>query len=248
MAKLSRDLTSGTLHPRENITGSGALGALNAEIVINADGASTVALDLRGTFNMTVEVAGSVDGTNWTLLAVRSMSGGSYLAAVAGTAAGAWVAACAGFAKVRARVTAYTSGAATATLLAATGLLDDRLLGEVSSNAATITAVVSTAATLILTAPGAGLRHYITGLRIERHAAALLVAGTTPVVVTTTNLPGALAFSIPMEAAAQGSVYEKVMEPARAIMASAQNTATTIVAPLTTSVIWRLSATFYVAP
>ncbi len=81
MAKLSRDLSSGTLHPRENITGSGALGALNAEIVINADGASTVALDLRGTFNMTVEVAGSVDGTNWTLLAVRSISGGSYLAA-----------------------------------------------------------------------------------------------------------------------------------------------------------------------
>ena len=66
--------------------------------------------------------------------------------------------------------------------------------------------------------------------------------------ITTTNLPGALAFSIPMEAAAQGSVYEKVMEPARAIMASAQNTATTIVAPLTTSVIWRISATFYVAP
>ena len=248
MAKLSRDLTTGTLHPRENIAGAGTLGALNAEIVINADGASTIALDLRGTFNLTVELAGSVDGTNWTLLPVRSMAGGSYLASVAGAVAGTWVATCAGFAKIRARVTAYTSGAATATLLAATGLLDDRLLGEVSSNGGTITAAVSTAATLTLTAPGAGLRHYITGLRIERHAAALLVAGTTPVVVTTTNLPGALAFSIPMEAAAQGSVYEKLLDPVRAIMASAQNIATTIVAPLTTSVIWRISATFYVAP
>ena len=248
MAKLSRDLTTGTLHPRENIAGSGTLGALNAEIVINADGASTVALDLRGTFNLTVELAGSVDGTNWTLLAVRSMAGGSYLAAVTGAAAGAWVAACAGFAKIRARVTAYTSGAATATLLAATGLLDDRMLGEVSSNAATITAALSTAATLTLASPGAGLRHYITGLRIERHAAATLVAGATPVLVTTTNLPGPLAFSIPVEAAAQGSVYEKVLDPVRAIMATAQNTATTIVAPLTTNVIWRISATFYVAP
>ena len=248
MGKLSRDLSSGTLHPRENISGSGALGALNAEIVINADGATTVSLDMRGTFNLTVEVAGSVDGANWTLLAMRSISGKSYLAAVAGTAAGAWVAACAGFARIRARVTAYTSGAATATLLAAIGLLVDRLLGEVSSIAATITAALSTAANLTITAPGAGLRHYITGLRIERHAAGLLTAGTTPVVVTTTNLPGALAFSIPMEAAAQGSVYEKSIEPARAIMASAQNTTTTIVAPLTTSVIWRISATFYVAP
>jgi len=51
--------------------------------VINADGASTVALDLRGTFNLTVELAGSVDGTNWTLLPVRSMAGGSCLASVA---------------------------------------------------------------------------------------------------------------------------------------------------------------------
>ena len=248
MAKLSRDLSTGTLHPRENIAGSGTLGALNAEIVINADGASTVALDLRGTFNMTVEVAGSIDGTNWTLLPVRPIAGGSYLAAVVGAAAGAWMAACAGYAKLRARVTAYTSGAATATLLAATGQLDDRLLGEVSSNAATVTAAVNTAATLTLASPGAGLRHYITGLRIERHAAALLTAGTTPVVVTTTNLPGALAFSIPAEAAAQGSVYEKVLDPVRAIMAATQNTATTIVAPLTTNVIWRISATFYVAP
>ena len=88
----------------------------------------------------------------------------------------------------------------------------------------------------------------IYSLRIERHAAETLVAGTTPVVVTTTNLPGALAFSIPVEAAAQGSVYEKVLDPVRAIMTSAQNTATTIAAPLTSSVIWRLSATFYVAP
>ncbi len=248
MAKLSRDLSTGTLHPRENIAGSGSLGALNAEIVINADGASTIALDLRGTFNMTVEVAGSVDGTNWILLPMRSVAGGSYLAAVAGTASGIWVAAASGFAKIRARVSAYTSGSATATLLAATGLLDDRLAGEVSSNAGTITAAVSTAATLTLAAPGVGLRHYITGLRIERHAAALLVAGATPVLVTTTNLPGALAFSIPVEAAAQGSVYEKVLDPVRPIMTTAQNTATTIVAPLTTNVIWRISAIFYVAP
>ena len=62
------------------------------------------------------------------------------------------------------------------------------------------------------------------------------------------NLPGALAFSIPVGAAAPGSVYEKVLDPVRAIMTSAQNTATTIAAALTTSVIWRLSATFYVAP
>ena len=65
MAKLSRDLFTATLHPRENIEGARDFSALNAEIVINADGASTLALDLRVTFNLTVKVAGSLDGTNW---------------------------------------------------------------------------------------------------------------------------------------------------------------------------------------
>jgi hypothetical protein len=248
MAKLSRDLTTGTLHPRENLVATGTLGALNSEIIVNADGASTVTLDLRGTFNLTVELSGSVDGVNWVVLPVRSVTGGTYLVAAAGAAPGIWVAACAGFARLRARVTVYTSGSATAVLLAATGLLDDRLLGEVSSNIGTTTGVAGAAITLTLAAPGAGLRHYLTRVAIERHAAAALTAGATPNLITTTNLPGSLAFSIPVEAAASGSVYEKIIDPARPIMSSAQNTATTIVAGAVTSVIWRITSLFYVAP
>jgi hypothetical protein len=248
MAKLSRDLTTGTLHPRENLVATGALGALNSEIIVNADGASTVTLDLRGTFNLTVEVSGSADGVNWVVLPVRPVTGGIYQAVVAGAAPGIWVAACAGFARLRARVTAYTSGSAAAVLLAATGLLDDRLLGEVSSNIGTNTGVAGAAVILSLAAPGAGLRHYLTRLAIERHAAAALTAGATPTLITTTNLPGSLAFSIPVEAAAAGTVYEKFTDPSRPMMSSAQNTATTIVAGAVTSVIWRITALFYVAP
>jgi hypothetical protein len=88
----------------------------------------------------------------------------------------------------------------------------------------------------------------LTRLAIERHAAAALTAGATPTLITTTNLPGSLAFSIPVEAAAAGSVYEKIIDPARPIISSAQNTATTIVAGAVTSVIWRITALFYVAP
>ena len=248
MAKLSRDLSTGNLHPRENIAGAGTLGALNAEIVINADGVSSVSLDLRGTFSLTVEVSGTVDGSNWTLIPMRPLTGGQYVPNIAGTAVGIWQGSAAGFAKIRARVTAYTSGAATAALLAATGLLDDRLLGETSPLCVTGTAATGVALTLTLAAPGAGLRQYITGIYLERHASGLLTAGATPVVLTTTNLPGALAFSIPFEAAAQGSVYEKRFEPPRALVASAQNTAVTIVAALQTGVIWRFTATYYVAP
>lgn len=250
MAKLQKDLgAGGNLHPRESLYVTGSLGALNAEVIVATDGASTISLDLRGTFTLAVEVSGTIDGTNWILIPIRSIFGGSYLIGVAsGTGPGAWVAACAGFRQVRARVTGYTSGAATAFIVASTGILDDALNGEISTSAGTITAAAAAAATLTLAAPGVGLRHYITGIYIDRHTSALLTAAATPVVITTTNLPGSLAFSIPADAAPQGQVYKEKFEPTRAIMASAQNTATTIVAGAIAGVIWRITALFYVAP
>ncbi len=145
-------------------------------------------------------------------------------------------------------MTAYTSGSAGVVLLAATGLLDDRLLREMSSNVGTTTGVAGAALTLTLAAPGAGLRHYLTRLAIERPAAAALTAGATPRLITTTNLPGPLASSIPVGAAVAGSVHEKILDPGRPITSSAQNTASTIFAGAVTSVIWHLTAPFYVAP
>ncbi len=252
MAKLSTDLQTPnfTLHPRENLFVTGNLGALNAEIVEPCDGSSTVALDLRGTFNLTVEVSGSVDGVNWTLIPLRPVNAASvaYVAAVAGTAAGTWVGKCGAFRLIRARVTAYTSGAAAATLSASTALLDDTLQGTITNSVGTILGTAGAATTLTLTAPGAGLRHYLTYLSINRFATALLTAGAAPVAVTTTNLPGSLAFSFAADAAAQGTLDRWREDFAYPIAASAQNTATTIVCPATTGVIWRVTAGFYVAP
>ena len=104
------------------------------------------------------------------------------------------------------------------------------------------------AVTLTLPAPPVGLFHHITRLIIQRHAAALLTAAATPVIVTTTNLPGSRAFSIPADAAAQGTVYSEIAEPATPMRSSATATATTIVCPVTTGVIWRVSADFITAP
>jgi hypothetical protein len=112
----------------------------------------------------------------------------------------------------------------------------------------TITAAVSTAATLTLASPGAGLRHYITYLRIVKFASTALTAAAAPVVVTTTNIPGSLAFTLPADAAPQGSVFAYQEDFSYPLATSAQNTATTIVAPLTTGVIWRITAGYYVAP
>lgn len=255
MAKISRDLATptggaATINPRETIFTSGNIGALNAEVVIPVDGCSSVSIDLRGTFSMTIELAGSIDGVNFIPLPVRPLNVASvaYVAAIAGTVAGAWVGKCAGFRVVRARCAAYTSGTASATLLASNGLLDDTLQGAVSNGIGTAVGAAAAAVTLTLVAPGAGLRHYLTYLSINRFASALLTAGAAPVTVTTTNLPGSIAFSFPADAAAQGTIDRWREDFAYPIASSAQNTATTIVCPATTGVIWRVTAGYYVAP
>jgi hypothetical protein len=249
MTKLSRDLSAGNLHSRENLFVAGNLGALNAEVSVPCDGAATVALDLRGTFSMTVAIQGTVDGTNWVLIPVRPQTGGVYVLGIVGTAAGVWMASCVGFAKVRALVTAYTSGTAAAVLLASNGFFDDFAKnGGVTALLGTNTGAAAAAVTLTLAAPGVGLRHYLTYLRITRFASALLTAAATPVLVTTTNIPGTLVFSVPAEAAPQGSVFVYQEDFAFPLMTTAQNAATTIVCPVTTAVIWRVTAGYYVAP
>jgi hypothetical protein len=250
MAKISKDLSAGNLHPRETLFSTATMAAANAEIVIPCDGCSAVALDMRGTFSLTQEVAGTVDGTNWVPIVMRPVNQAAkkYVALIAGTVAGLWVGACAGYRQVRVRTTAWTSGAAVATLAASTVALEQGTEGLITTDIGTATGAAAAAVTLTLAAPGAGLRHYLTYLSINRFAAALLTAAATPVIVTTTNLPGTLAFSIPAEAAAQGTIDRWREDFAYPIASVAQNAATTIVCPATTGVIWRVTAGFYVAP
>lgn len=250
MPKLARDKNTTTLHPRENLVAAGNLAALNAWIVIETDGSSSIALDLRGTFSGSVVLEGTIDGSNYTSIPVRplNVASVSYLATITGTVAGTWVGKCAGFMHVRARVSAYTSGTFIATLVAGTGILDDSLQGLVTPVVATAVGAAGAAVTLTLASPGAGLRHYLTYLSINRFAAAALTAAATPVTVTTSNIPGALALSFAADAAAQGTIDRWREDFAYPVATSAQATATTIVCPVTTGVLWRVTAGYYVAP
>ena len=250
MAKLSTDLSARVLHPRENLFATANLGSINAEVIIDSDGAASVALDLRGTFSMTVELSGTVDGANWTPIPVKPVNQAAkiYVAAVTGAVAGLWVGSCIGYRKVRARVTAYTSGAAAATISASNAALDQSLDGMITGPIVTATGAAAAAVTLTLPAPGLGLRQYVTYLSVNRFASVLLTAAATPVLVTTTNFSGALVLSLPADAAAAGSLYPWREDFAFPAMAAAQNTAMTIVCPATTGVIWRATAGYYVAP
>jgi hypothetical protein len=250
VGNLAKLFSIGNQHPRENFRNTATLGAANAEVIIECDGCSSFLLDLRGTFSGTIEVSGTVDGSNWIPLPVVpvNVASRSYLAVITGTVSGVWEGKCGGYWKIRARCTAYTSGAFDVTLGASNAVLDDALSRMVTPVIITTTGVAGAAVTLTLPSPGAGLRHYLTYLRIVRFASALLTAGATPVLVTTTNIPGALVFSIAADAAAQGTTLPYQEDFSYPIVSSAQATATTIVAPATTGVIWRMTAGYYVAP
>jgi hypothetical protein len=247
LAKLS---SVGNLHPRENYRAAASL-VLNGELIIDCDACSSFLLDLRGTFNGTIEVSGcsTVDGATYTAIPVVPVNTNSrsYVALVTGTAAGLWEGKCGGYTKIRARCTAFSSGPILVNLIACNGVLDDSLNRSTTQLIVTTTAAVGVAATLTLPAV-TGLKHYLTYLRIVRFAAALLTAGATPVLVTTTNTPGPLVFSLAADAAAQGTIFSYQEDFSYPIAASAQGSATTIVAPATPNVMWRLTAGYYLAP
>ena len=257
MAKISRDMATpvgGTalLHPRETLIVAGNLAALNAEIILHVDGCASFAVDLRGTFSGTFEAAGTVDGVNYTPIPVRPVNQAAlvYVASIVGTAAGVWVGKCSPFRAIRLRATAFTSGSATSVMAAHVAPLDDTLSAMITSSLVTATAAISTAVTLTLPAPGAGLRQYFTFIRVVRSnaAATALTAAAGPVLITTTNLPGSPVLAMSNDALPIGGIERAFLEFSLPLSASAQNTAVTVIAAIATGVIWRLTAGYYVAP
>lgn len=110
------------------------------------------------------------------------------------------------------------------------------------------TAGAGVALTATLPAAGAGLFHYINKIAITKYAAAAITGNATPTVVTTTNIPGSMAYTM-ATAMPVGTSIDRIDDFTGApLKVSAANTATTIVAPVTTSVIWRITVQYYTGP
>jgi hypothetical protein len=252
MSKIALErLGGGTQHPRETQMKSLIFTSATGEIVLDCDGCSTLALELRGTFNATFVVEGTVDGGNYTtVVPLRPVNQAStlWVTSIAGTTQGLWVGKVAHFLKVRVRSTAYSSGPCSVTVIAANGAFDDALLAGQTTAVVTTQSAPGAAATLTLPSPGAGLRHYLTYVAMAAFAAAATTASATPANVTTTNLPGALAFTHANDAKAVGQMAAIREDFAYALAASAQNTATTLAAPAIPGILWRLTAGYFVAP
>lgn len=249
MTQLTGNLPANLLPGREAIINTGSLAALNATVECVAQGSATVALAVSGTYVGTIALEGTMDGANWDPIPIKPRgAAGIYLLTLASAATGRWVGPGGGFSRIRARMTAWTSGTATVALLADTAETVQEMFMKPADQSITATGADAAAVTLTVPAPGANLFQHISRLIIQRFATALLTAAAAPVVVTTTNLPGSRAFTFPADAAAQGSLVSEIVQGTVPLRASAANTAVTIVCPATTGVIWRVTADYYNAP
>lgn len=88
--------------------------AENAATVIGLPSPGQVAVQIYGTLSATISFEATVDGTNW--VAFNMVPSNSATAAASATAAGAWSASTGGFAGIRARCSAYTSGSPLVTI------------------------------------------------------------------------------------------------------------------------------------
>jgi hypothetical protein len=247
---------------RESRRTNGTLSAVNAELVLALNGDQSVLINIDGsgaTLNATYVVEGTVDGTTYFPLlayAYTPASNGAtiglapiptLLEAVNTTSVRRVLAvATGGLASVRVRLSAWSAGVATVTIISdptVTQVHPNLLTPECGTHMVTVTAAAGAIATCTLPAV-TGLRHYLTRLSIVKFNAAVLTAAATPVLVTTTNLPGTPSFSFPADAAAQGTISEQSMDFGHGLAATAIGTATTIVGPVTTNVIWRINATY----
>ena len=225
--------------PTQNIA------AVNGVVGFDCANTNSVSIDIRGTFVATLVVEATINGSDFFSIPLFVTTTETFAVAITGV--GSWVAHLpSGCKSVRVRCTAFTSGIAIVAMRGSQGdnFVYAKPIPVIAS--VTVTAASGVAATLTIPSGGNGLFHYITRIIIQRFATTLLTAGATPVLVTTTNMPGTRVFSIPADAAAQGTIYSEVVEPCQPLKSTAAATNTTIVAPLTTGVIWRLTADYYV--
>lgn len=251
MAKIAMEGTAASLHPRENqATLANVLAVANAATpVIRADGASMYGLLVTGVYVGTLVIEGSFDNTNWDTVYLRPVNGGGiYTGVLASAAVGRWTGPCQGFTYLRARMSAFTSGGAIVTLVADQSPSDLLVLPKSTEQHVETLGASGGALTLTVPAGGVGLFHYFTRINIRRYAAAVLTAAATPIVCTSTNLPGTRTFKIQADAAAIGvGNPEPPLEPSNPIRSSVSNTATTIVMPAITGVLWFAEVDYYLA-
>lgn len=247
-----------------DLTSSGSLAAAAAAVsIVGLAGAGTGSLTVTGTWAGTLVPEATLDGTTWFTISVASAGLSTTQTSISSN--GNFVFSPAGYMGVRLRMSAFTSGSAVVLMRVGVGSGTNVLTAPLPGGANTIGAVnlneqrastlvvsttgaVNTAVTATLPAAGAGLFHYITAIEVVKLYAVTGVASAAGNIITSTNLPGALAWTTEQIASAIGTAPRVIdYSPVTPLKVSAANTATTIVAPAQAQTIWRINVTYFTA-
>jgi hypothetical protein len=257
-----RNLLGAFVPVRERRESFASLAALNAEVVHDVNGDEAAMIYILGggaTLNATFEITGSADGINFHPVIAFPMTtmcqGGTIPLAAqpllteavnAANVIRCYAVNVGQLKKLRLRLSVYTGGACDVQI-------NSEAQASIHPNAA-----AQKAATLFVSATGAvsvattatlpavtGMRHYIDFVKVTRSATAALTASATPVLVTTTNLPGAPVLTFGSDAGGIGIDKDVFLDfGASGLAATALGTATTIVCPIYTGVIWRVNVAY----
>lgn len=258
---LLKNLLGNFMPHLESRRSQATLASINSELVHDVDGdeSAVIYIDGSGTLNCTYIVEGSPDGVTFVPLICYSYAPGSvggtlpqpgqpvYTEAVNAAAIDRMLCcATGGLRKIKIRLSAHTSGTALVTINSDSCASISPYVRDQKSATLSVTATGAASAAVTLTMPAVvGLRHYIDRIEVNRSATAALTAAATPVVVTTTNIPGAPALTFGSDAGGIGLDQIRVLEFGGAGMATTTaNTATTVVCPVYTGVIWRVNASY----
>lgn len=250
----------GTFVPvREQRTVTNTLAALNAECVlpVNGDESALIQLTTAAAVTATISFEGSIDGganyfpivalpyaaTTGTLPSLAQVMISEAFSAVQPYRV--YAVATAGLTNVRVRASAWTSGNLTIRINSDPSFsIHPVMYSRCSTLAVTNTGAAGAAVTATVPAV-VGLRHYIDRIEVTRSSSVALTAGAAPTVVTTTNIPGNPAFTFGADASPQGADKTVVFDAgSTGLAATAINTNTTVVCPVTTGVIWRVNVIY----
>lgn len=233
------------------------LAAINAEVVIDLNGASSAIFDVRtGAGNLTYLFEVSIDGVNYfgvpafcqqQLLAAAIVQESFITTVVVGTThSGLYTVNVTGVRRVRLRILSWTSGNITVAARATSAQFINYNRDVPSNLHITATAAANAIATATLPAAGVGMFHYITNINLMRNATAAL-AGTATLIHTSTNLPGSPAWSVGNAMIAGGTQIDLDYTPVTPLKSLVANTATTIVMPAAgAAVLNRINVSYYV--
>lgn len=253
MATEIKDQFNNTLNHLDNIGGevftdtrisTATLAAINAEVVMFCQNTNSASVEVRNTFVGTMLIQYSIDGTNYDSAPIFNPITELFLANISTT--GKYITHLpSGTKQVRVLMNTFTSGSALVSLRGSQG--DNFVYAKQLPTTLTVTAtgVLSAGVTLSLPAPGLNLYHYITNIIVDKYIGATLTASATPIIVTTTNINGLPSFNFKTLGTLGDSEVKNYTfkNPLKSLVS---NTATTVVCPVFTGVIWKVTVFYYI--